>query len=524
MTMQLLTIVGGDLGELKEPAKIKGRLVVATEWLVAYLEHGVADELIVLTWNSAQRTAIEEELGRYGSPLDRLHFHPIELLPDLLRRLSAPLFFHGDPLIHQPKRVLRNLHPERVIPVVGITHTLSTDRIVTELASGYPLDACDAILCTSRAAQEVVGRLCPSVERPVIPLGIFPERLGPGDPALASRLPNRPIVLVHGRINLSDKMDLVGLIEHWPTVVARSRRQPILVISGASDDASTLEIYRQRAASCGASDDLLLLPNITAAERATLLARAEIFCSPSDNLQETFGLSLLEAMASGCAIVAADWSGYRDLVEPGQQGYLVPTLWGSASRTASALGPLVPEQLRSLWMAQQVVVDLDGLTERLVELLSNPGLREQMAASGRRRVAEAFHWRVVMAKQDALFATLCERARTIAPSPLNAPRLDQIFASLAAQQLEESTRITLTPHGIRIFSGSEAPFLYVDVPWQRAILGLLKFTDAPEGRSVADLLRPLGDDWLAHERGTALLLWMLKRGWLKVVTGTIHSR
>ena len=69
------------------------------------------------------------------------------------------------------------------------------------------------------------------------------------------------------------------------------------------------------------------LGGLTAAseERKKLaLAAADLFCSPADNLQETFGLSVLEAMASSLPVVASDWNGYRDLVEHGSTGWLVP--------------------------------------------------------------------------------------------------------------------------------------------------------------------------------------------------------
>ena len=41
-----------------------------------------------------------------------------------------------------------------------------------------------------------------------------------------------------------------------------------------------------------------------------------------DNAQETFGLAVAEAMAAGLPLVASDWSGYRDLVRDGIDGYL----------------------------------------------------------------------------------------------------------------------------------------------------------------------------------------------------------
>ena len=52
---------------------------------------------------------------------------------------------------------------------------------------------------------------------------------------------------------------------------------------------------------------------------------ADLVVSLVDNIQETFGLVIVEAMASGLPVVATDWNGYRDLVVDGETGFLVPT-------------------------------------------------------------------------------------------------------------------------------------------------------------------------------------------------------
>ena len=49
------------------------------------------------------------------------------------------------------------------------------------------------------------------------------------------------------------------------------------------------------------------------------------FISLSDNIQETFGLTIIEGMAAGKPVIATDWDGYRQTVRHGDTGFLIPT-------------------------------------------------------------------------------------------------------------------------------------------------------------------------------------------------------
>ncbi|MBI2896945.1 MAG: glycosyltransferase family 4 protein [Deltaproteobacteria bacterium] len=526
--MEILTLIGADLAPANDPSAIKGRTVVNREWLAAYLRYGRAKSLCLLVWDEAQKRGVPE--GAPGGCESR--FCEVQELPELLGSLEAPVFLHGDPTVQGPKAALRALSPGRAIPVTGITHTLSTHAITDALrwAPMERLDPCDAVVCTSRAAQEVLRRAWehssrvlgvppPALMTPLIPLGVFPGDGGAPRSRPSGVPKDRPIVLVHGRITLLDKMDLVGLIERWPAVMARAKVRPCLVISGALSHSSTMDVYRERIRALGLGGDVLLRPNVSDAERSALLASAQIYCSPSDNLQETFGLSVLEAMDAGRPVVLSDWSGYRDLIEDGKEGFLVPTYWGPADGKWSAVSALIPSGLQALLVSQQIAVDLDRLVVRIAELLGDPDLRERMGRAGRTRVAEHYDWKHVIAAYDDLFCKQIEIARALGPVETGpaAPTRWELFGHFPSHPIGEETHLRVTPTGEAVLGGREHAYRYLGQPWNDRALGNLSFTNAPEGRPVADMLGHLAAGSRDREEAFAALLWMLKRGWLEVV-------
>ena len=50
-------------------------------------------------------------------------------------------------------------------------------------------------------------------------------------------------------------------------------------------------------------------------------AASDVFISLSDNIQETFGITPIEAMASGLPVIVSDWDGYRHSVRDGIDGF-----------------------------------------------------------------------------------------------------------------------------------------------------------------------------------------------------------
>ncbi len=114
---------------------------------------------------------------------------------------------------------------------------------------------------------------------------------------------DRPMVLFVGRLAREKRLDVA--LAAWPEVTRRTGAQ--LVIAGAGSEG---ELLRR----LGESSDVTWLPYQGDREQvARLHAAADLYLATGD--RETFGLSALEAMASGIPVVSAARGGGWELVQ-----------------------------------------------------------------------------------------------------------------------------------------------------------------------------------------------------------------
>lgn len=92
-------------------------------------------------------------------------------------------------------------------------------------------------------------------------------------------------------------------------------------------------------------------------ERGARMRGCTVYCSPSVR-GESFGMVLLEAMAAGCALVASDLDGHRNVATDGVDALLAP------------------------------VGDAPALAKALRRVLDDPALRAELVEGGRRRAEE----------------------------------------------------------------------------------------------------------------------------------------
>jgi phosphatidylinositol alpha-mannosyltransferase len=88
-------------------------------------------------------------------------------------------------------------------------------------------------------------------------------------------------------------------------------------------------------------------------EQPSYYRTADIFCAPATS-RESFGLILLEAMATGRPLVATNIEGFASVVKDGEEGLLVPPM--NSRALAVALLTLLKDKDRRLQMGQKGIV------------------------------------------------------------------------------------------------------------------------------------------------------------------------
>ena len=144
--------------------------------------------------------------------------------------------------------------------------------------------------------------------------------------------------------------------------------------------------------------------------RSGIWHAADIFISLSDNIQETFGLTPVEAMAAGLPAIVSDWDGYQESVRHEIDGFKIPTLTPPPASALDLVWSYVSDSLNySTYIghaAMVTAVDVEACARALATLISNDGLRQRMGENGRARARQVYDWKVVIAAYEQLWAEM----------------------------------------------------------------------------------------------------------------------
>ncbi|HYN30203.1 MAG TPA: glycosyltransferase family 4 protein [Dermatophilaceae bacterium] len=215
----------------------------------------------------------------------------------------------------------------------------------------------------------------------IIPNGVEVARFGHGgpDPRWAGTA-ERPTIGFLGRID-EPRKGLGVLLAAMPEVL-RAHPGARLVVAGPGD---AEDVRRDLHPAVGAATELL--GGVSEADKAAMLRSVDLFVAPHTG-GESFGIVLVEAMASGAPVVASDLAAFSAVLGVPSAGVLVPP------------------------------GDPAALARGITAVLGDPHGRRLLAGAGRLRAAD-FDWSVVAERIQAVYEMAIEGADGVVVDPLS---------------------------------------------------------------------------------------------------------
>ena len=468
-----------------DPAKkgINGRRVAGESFLRGFFAHGDVGEFVSIAHAQSDHAAFADLAHAMGvtQPLRSVRLDtPKALAPVDVVSYPAPL---------SPTEIWRRApHGAAAWALCGVTHTTATRNVMQTLFDlrSAPQMPWDAVICTSTAVQSSVRRLMELAEAhlatrfagavlparpllPVIPLGVDCAAHAP-DPALGQALrtrigaaPGDLVAVSIARLTPDEKFDPLPLFLAMELAAselpADSGSRLHLVLCGQFPEAHWEATYANAAARLMPSCGYHVLDGAVAEDRKATLSGGDVFVFPVDNLQETFGLAPVEAMAAGLPVIVSDWDGMKDTVTA-DVGFRIPTELPRAGVSSYVslryLGGTDSYVQYLSQMSAMTPLDVGAMAHALVTLARDPDLRARMGAAARDRAQKLYDWSVVIPQMQALWgeqAAMLAHARSRGGpglAPLSpglipvGPAVEEMFAAYPTTFAAEDRRLAAT--------------------------------------------------------------------------------
>jgi glycosyltransferase involved in cell wall biosynthesis len=533
---------------------INGRRVAGESFLRGFFAHGDVEEFVSLAHSSADHAAFAAVARAAGVT------RPLRAV-----RLDQPAAMRPVDVVSYPAPIgttecwRRAPHGGAAWALCGITHTISTRTVMQGLFDlrSAPQMPWDAVICTSHAVQAAVRRLMELGEDhlarrfpgavlparpllPVIPLGVHCDDFA-RDPAAGQRLrarlgiaPGDVVACTIARLTPDEKFDpfplFLALEEAQARLTAAGKGRLHLILCGQFRIGHWQAVFERGAARLMPSCGYHLTDGGDAEARKATLSAADMFLFPIDNVQETFGLAPVEAMAAGLPVIVSDWDGLRDTVTP-EVGVRLPSelpVPGSAMHLAQRhLGGTDSYVQYVGQLAALTRLDVGALARAIEALALDPALRARMGAAGQARARALYDWRAVIPQMQALWveqAAMLAHARQ-RPGPLTAamdpalipvgPAPEQMFAAYPSRQPVPDRRLrpvllTTRPGLAETFDLRDYPFTR-RLPEDPAVLAAVLAAHAPAA-TRAEVAAATGLRPGVVARATA---WLLKYHFLE---------
>jgi phosphatidylinositol alpha-mannosyltransferase len=175
-------------------------------------------------------------------------------------------------------------------------------------------------IAVSEPARAFVNRYFPDYPLQVIPNGIDVDVYRPGLAPIRHLRDDKLNILFVGRLEKRKGLgDLMRAYRAMKSRVPRSR----LIIVGDGPLRGRVESYATR----HRLQDVVIAGFVPETVKPRYYCSADVFCAPATGA-ESFGIVLLEALASGLPVVATEVPGYMSVLEPGRDSVTVqPKNW-----------------------------------------------------------------------------------------------------------------------------------------------------------------------------------------------------
>lgn len=464
--------------------RLMGRNAAGDSFLKGFLKYSKTAQCLYAQVSRQEHGALFKEIAKLHNRNEEVKCFPRDQ-PNLVQE-AGTVYYPGPDL----EEYANNRSPfySDSWSLCGITHTTSSAAAMDAITSWVtsPVQPWDSVICTSSAVKnnvEVVLQAQVDALRqrlgitkiilpqlPVIPLGIHTSEFdySPEQRAIARERVEANdetlIVLYIGRLSFHAKAHPLAMYQALETAAQATGKEVLLVECGWHANEYIEKAFAAGAQMVSPSVRVVTLDGRIAENRATAWASADVFCSLSDNIQETFGIVPIEAMAAGLPVVVSDWDGYKDTVRDGVDGFRIPTL-APAPGLAGDLAHRHALEIDTYDMycghsSSLVAVHAQKLTNAFIELFKSPELRKKMGEAGRLRATQDYDWRTIIPRYEELWdeqtkiRLAAKKAREegakksgkpLAPSVWPA-RLDPTigFANYPTQHLTLTTELTLT--------------------------------------------------------------------------------
>ena len=412
--------------------KLMGRNSAGDSFLTGYFSYGKPEHFWVYAKTKQQAQVFLDLLNKINNRDDTKF---ISWASFFGLKTPGTLFYPGPDF--QKLAWQRRLISEAAWSICGITHTTSSAAVMDAIGDYFiaPIKSWDALICTSNAVKQNVEFILEQKRKylrddlgltrftepklPVIPLGInttefeFSSNEKQKARSFFDIDDNTVVIAYVGRLSFHAKANPIPMYLAVEKAAKLNSHKKIKIIEcGWYANDWIKNAFLELSGNLLDVAELVSVDGRDQTKVKMVWSAADIFCSFSDNIQETFGISPIEAMSSGLPVVVSDWNGYKESVRDDIDGFKVPTLMpegGLGNDLSISYAMELDSYDRYIGKTSAfIAIDIDYAAFRFDQLIKSKELRLKMGQNGKKQATQKFDWKSIIPQYEELWSALGE--------------------------------------------------------------------------------------------------------------------